>query len=126
MNATQNITTENLEQFSGTTSYRWSDFKALKMTDGVQFLQDNGAGWLITAIASYQPKLNHDNNGSLDFQVWQLSKIEEDGKTYWKLICQADAGEPLLVEQVIEYSDFPLLNIKLFVCDNVLMLPSEY
>ena len=39
---------------------------------------------------------------------------------------QEDSDQPVLVRQEIEYSDFPLDKIELWLIDGVLLLKSEY
>ena len=56
-------------------------------------------------------------------QFWEL---EVDGSQAVAR-CRRDSGIPPCVEQKIEYTDFPLADgIKLWVADNILMLPNEY
>lgn len=125
----KDITQAKLDSFYGTETYRWSDFKKLKLTDGAQFLQDNGAAWLIGAIESWQH--NSDMTSlpkDIEFQVWELIVIRNIGDRSGTAIltCHEDAGEPTLVKQEISYTDFPLDSIKLYVQNGVLLLPSEY
>ena len=108
----------DLQQFIGTENY-YQNFTGLLYTDGVKYLADNaGAHWLIDLIGSYQPKLK-----KYSFQLWAIDK-KDDGSA--GIYCQEDIGEPLLVKQEIEWTDFPLKEYKLYCVDNVLMLPSEY
>ena len=43
-----------------------------------------------------------------------------------RLACFDDLPGRKIIEQEIGYTDFPLDDIKLYVCDGVLMLPGEY
>ncbi len=52
----------------------------------------------------------------IDFQTPDSEKI---------IMSQKEGVKPPVIQQ-IEYTDFPLPEIRLYVCDNVLMLPSEY
>jgi hypothetical protein len=100
-------------QFSGS-EYYYKHFTGLLYTDGVQYLAETfGAYWLIDAIASYARKE--------PFQLWELA-VHENSAT---LTCREDSGLRPVVTQEIEYTDFPE-NIKLYVSNNVLMLPREY
>jgi len=104
-----------LNQCIGTTQYFIHWTRILKYTDGIKFLADNaGAYWLIDAIASYQRKE--------PFQLWEL-KVK-DSKAV--LTMKEDTNEPILVEQEISYTDFPLKEITLYLIDGVLLLTSEY
>ena len=119
------FTESDLSNFYGTEHWyrHWTGL--LVYTDGIHYLVEHGAAWLVDAVASYQtePKLN---KGMLaDFQIWEL-KVK-DSKAV--LTCRADSGKKPVVTQEIEYTDFPLSEIKLYVENGgdakVLMLPSE-
>jgi hypothetical protein len=108
-----------LRQFSGSdTVYRhWS--QRLVYTEGVLFLAENsGSFWLIDAVASHQPTVVNE-----EFQLWTLDV--DLTKHTAVLECRADSGLPALVRQEIEFTDFPLATIKLYVENGVLMLPNE-
>ena len=63
----------------------------------------------------------------LDIQFWKLAV---DGDKSATLTAVADSGEPPLIRQAIEFTDFPLAEIDLYcVFDgthSTLTLPSEY
>jgi hypothetical protein len=105
--------------------YRHSFCRNFVYTDGIKVLAENaGAYWLIDAIASHQKTAQK----KLDwFQLWELTKQPNNT---WLLTCRADTGETPVVSQEIEYSDFPLNSIKLYVEGSgdryVLLLPSEH
>jgi len=110
---------DELLGFTGSTIvYRhWSKF--FVYTEGTKYLAEQaGAYWLIDAIASYQPQFQ-----SVSFQVWDL--LVQDNKQA-VLTMQEDEGEPVLVRQPIQYTDFALNTVRLFVVNKVLMLPGEY
>ena len=94
----------------------------LLVTPGVKELaDDHGAYWLIDAIASHQTaKLDQQCDG---FQLWELTVQDDASAT---LTCRRDKNEPAAVEQAIPFTDYPRKHLKLYVCDNVLMLPEEY
>ena len=110
----------DLAQFTGTENY-YKHLFGLQYTDGIKFMAEKaGAYWLIDAIASYQRKVM--NNPRLrEFQLWQLVIVDNMAI----LTCRADSGLPAVISQMIEYTDFPF-DIDLYVCNNVLLLPSEY
>ena len=105
-------------------------------TDGVKHIMDNGgshgAYWLIDAILSYQKKLlNHTDSRLHDMQFWKLT-VNADKSCV--LTCEADSGEKPVVKQNIEYTDFDLPEIKIWVeagsidgenTAMIVMLPSE-
>lgn len=127
-----NITEHALAQFSGgsTNLYRhWT--RALYHTDGVNYLAENGAGWLVDAIASHQGRkeLTRGNPMLRDFQLWTLKRLGSGAV----LTCRADSDYEPAITQEIEFTDFPLESIKLYVELGapegrpafVLMLPCE-
>lgn len=121
----------NLGGFIGTEHYYKHPF-GLYFTDGVHYLAEAaGAYWLIDAIGSYLPDLQGE-----ELQVWTLTL---DGNGGAVLVCEGadpttgDAVE--VVRQEIEYTDFPLDVIKLYLQHGtvdlvnwawILMLPNEY
>ena len=126
----------DLAQFTGTESYhRWSPlFPRMVLTDGAMFVAKNGGGhgafWLMDAIAVHQPKALK-NERLRDIQFWKLKVTEKDGRKSAVLTCRADSGEKPAITQRIEYTDFDLPEIDLWVgpVDEriyCLLLPSEY
>jgi hypothetical protein len=110
----------DLAQFTGTEHY-YRHLSGLQYTDGVKFLAESaGAYWLIDAIASYQHKVV-SNPRLREFQLWKLTVSDNVGT----LTCRADSNLPAVISQMIEYTNFPF-DIDLYVCNNVLLLPSEY
>ncbi len=125
-----------LDHFSGTDGYiRWSPlFPRMVLTDGAKFVADNGgtsgAYWLMDAIASHQPKAMKDER-LREIQFWKLTVTEKDGWKSAVLTCRADSGEKPAITQRIEYTDFDLAEIDLWVgpVDErtyCILLPSEY
>ena len=112
----------DLAQFCGTENWckHWTG--RLTFTDGVKFLAEKaGAFWLIDLVASYQTaRLRQE-----EFQVWILT-VDRERTPMAVATCQADTNAPVLVRQPIDYTDFPLPSIKLWLVGGVLMLPNEY
>ena len=116
---------EELKMFHGTSQYHKHLFPGkspIILTDGCKYVRDEcKAYWLFDAILSYQcEKILRDIN----FQVWELKRLKMD--LTWQLTCREDTGLKPLIRQSIEFSDFPLDYIKIWVIDNVALLPSEY
>ena len=116
---------QELRQFTGTEDYtRWSAlFRNFVLTDGALYLAENaGAFWLMDAIASHLG--SYKNEG---FVVAHLCMIGSTGK--WSLLLE-DGNDNTLAEQTIEFSDFPLEEITLYVIQQddlwVILLTSEY
>ncbi len=117
------ITQSALDQFIGTSQHHNHWLKRFRYTDGIKYLVDNAdALWLLDAIASYQPDLLKDLMLQ-EFQLWKLT-VNVEAKTA-KLICERDTDD-VVVTQDIEYTDFPLPEIQLFLIEKVLLLPSEH
>ena len=125
-----------LAQFTGTECYhRWSPlFPRMVLTDGAKFVADNGgkhgAYWLADAIASHQPRALK-NERLREIQFWKLTVKEKNGRKSAILTCRVDSGEEPAITQRIDYTDFDLPEIDLWVGpvdENrfVLLLPSEY
>lgn len=107
---------KELDMFTGTENYykHWAGFGVY--TDGVLYLAEKAnAYWLLDAIFSYRRKES--------FQLWEL-KVNKDKSCI--LTMKEDSDSPILVKQEIEWTDFPLDYIKLYLIDGVLLLPSEY
>ena len=117
---------EMLVQATGTEQY-WRAFPnndKFLFTDGVKLMAEMcGAFWLITAVFSWQSKAKIRNE---PFQVWILRFIDKEKGGKSLLICE-DGNKKELTRQEIEFTDFPLPEgIKLYLIDNILLLPSEY
>jgi hypothetical protein len=114
------LTSADLDQFTGTENHYKHWTGRILYTDGVKYLADTAeAHWLLDAIASYQylPRVKKE-----PFQLWVL-KIKDESAV---LTMQSDSDKKPIVTQKIEFTDFPLAEIKLYVCNGVILLPSEY
>jgi hypothetical protein len=123
------VTKHSLDQFTGSENMFMHWTRRMVYTDGCKFLCDNGAAWLIDAIASYQDEWVITKNENLKyFQLWLLEV--SDGTA--KLTCHEDSGEPAVISQEISLTDFPF-SLKLYVERGfvagkeimVCMIPSE-
>src|SRR5659263_317285 len=115
----------NLSQFHGTTQYQKHLFPGkspLLLTDGCKYIRDDlQSNWLFDAILIYQCEKVLKG---VNFQIWELKHLMKD--LTWLLTCREDVGRKPLISQSIEFSDFPLDYIKIWVIDKVAILPSEY
>ena len=108
-----------LLQFTGAENYYPSSFGTLNLTDGAHYLRERaGCYWLIDIIESYQPQLKGE-----EFQIWGI--IVNDDKSAI-VYCKRDCDQPSLIEQHIEYTDFPLKQYELYCTNGVILLKSEY
>ena len=114
-----------LREFRGTEKYYKHLFPGkspILLTDGCNFIRERMNAFLIfDAILSYQCEkiLIHVN-----FQIWELRQSKKD--LSWLLTCREDSDKKPLITQTIEFSDFPIPEIKIWVIDKVALLPSEY
>lgn len=120
---------QDLRQFTGTEGYtRWSPlFRNFVLTDGAKYLAENaGAYWLMDAVATHVGAYRNE-----PFVVAKLARYK--AKWMLELTDGNDDSEPFAT-QLIEYSDFPLDEIELYVIPQevesgsvwVILLPSEY
>lgn len=107
-----------LAHFIGTERYHRSTFGKLHLTDGVFYIYQNGAAWLVDLIESYQ----RGKVQNTPFQMWELQKTG----TMAVITMKEDSNEPVMVKQEIPYTDFPIDYFKLYVIDGVCLLTSEY
>ncbi|MDJ0508973.1 MAG: hypothetical protein QNJ64_06940 [Crocosphaera sp.] len=118
--STSTLTASELGCFIGSQKVFKHCLGLLQYTEGVQYMAEKGeAYWLIDAIASYQI---HDHVRNEDIQFWKLTVNENQTAT---LICERDTDD-VVVTQNIEFTDFPLSEITLYLANQTLMLPSEY
>jgi hypothetical protein len=119
-----------LANFYGTENWhRFSPlFRKHLLTDGVKWLADNAnCYWLMDAICSYHSKCMKDPKGMLqNIQFWTL-KVDGNKAT---LTCERDTDDVAIIQK-IEYTDFPLPEIKLYVQPMgdghfCILLPSEH
>jgi len=119
----QPLTEADLAQFTGTSTY-YQHSLGVQYTDGVYYLAERGgAYWLIDAIASWQidPRVNRDPMLQ-QIQFWKLT-VNDDQSAL--LVCERDEGD-VAVSQDIPFTDFPLKEVKLYLQNGVVLLPSEY
>lgn len=119
----------DLSGFYGTETYhRFNLFcPNLLLTDGAKFVADNGeAYWLMDAIASHQPTAMQYPMLQ-EYQFWNL-KVRPDKTCI--LTCREDSDREPVITQEIEYTDFELPEIDLWVGPiggnkRTICLPSE-
>jgi len=122
------LNASDLGLFSGTERwYKHAIARNVTYTDGARHVAVAGeAYWLLDeiALAQSRPKLRGE-----DFQVWKLTR---DGNGDGATLAADDGDGHVLHTKRIELTDFPLPEIKLYVCTGgpgntmVIMLPSEY
>jgi hypothetical protein len=119
---TEKLSKSDLAEFTGTEKwYRHTLVQNFLYTDGVKYVAEKaGAYWLIDEIAFQQA---HPLVKREEFQVWTLNvDLEQSTAT---LTCDNGNYQIVFTKQ-ISYTDFPMEEIKIYVADNVILLPSEY
>ena len=115
----------SLRQFTGSENFHKHLFPGkspIILSDGCDFVRTRmKAYWLFDAILSYQCEMVLKD---VNFQVWELRQLRKD--LSWILTCRQDSDKKPLISQAIEFSDFPIEEIKIWVIDKVALLPSEY
>jgi len=105
----------------------WS--KALIYTEGVKLLVElTDAYWLLDVVASYQGKKLAEAV-KRGFQIWLLRVDLVEQTALITCVGSNEHGTEVLVEQALEYTDFPLDRIELWVELGerlTLQLPSEH
>ena len=119
MKSTQNFQSE-LSQFIGTEKFYRITSRHL-LTDGTKYLAEQAkCFWLMDAIASHLPKYFADYVCVANLFVKDSSAV----------LTIDDGNGNVYARQMIEYTDFPLNEIKLYCSFDgeywVVMLPSEY
>ncbi|MBE7380478.1 MAG: hypothetical protein F6J95_003575 [Leptolyngbya sp. SIO1E4] len=120
-----------LAQFTGTETwyrYRFGQETLAYYTDGVKYLTNNAeCYWLLMEIVSAQVEANVHKE---PFQTWELLVDENRRAT---LTCE-DGNRVSVFTKVIQFTDFPLEEIKLWVeygeiegaNKPIVLLPSEH
>ena len=116
------LTKAALRQFIGTEHwYRHWALRHILYTDGAKYVAEiAGAYWLLDEIALTQRFL--PAVAAETFQLWKLT-VKDDRTAL--LVCEDGNGRQLYA-QAIDYTDFPLPEIKLYFINGVILLPSEY
>ena len=117
----------DLAQFTGTEHwYKHPLVQDVTYTDGAKYLAEQAqAYWLIDKIATSQ-MLKHLRKES--FQAWSLTV---DLDSHSAVLEASDGGKngnaaKTIYREKISFTDFPLEQVRLWVSDNVILLPSEY
>jgi hypothetical protein len=116
------LTKADLDQFTGTEHwYRHPLACNVLYTDGARYVaQAGGAYWLLDEIALTQQFIAAV--AAEGFQLWKLT-LRDDHSAL--LACEDGNGREVF-SKAIEYTDFPLPEIKLYFTNGVILLPSEY
>jgi hypothetical protein len=92
----------------------------LSYTEGIKMLATEAkAYWLLDVICSYQPVLRKKARLA-DFHFWT---VKHTGQGCY-VICWEDTEKEVL-RQYVPYTDFPQVDVKIYVEGGVMLLPSE-
>lgn len=120
------ITQEALSHFYGTSCYHGCTplARGLKCTDGVHFLEQNGAAWLVDKIAilcTHEMKVRTELEEG-GFLVAKLVKKEGGAATF----TIEDGDMESIYSENISFTDIGVDEVKIFITGGVIMLSSEY
>jgi len=115
------LTKANLAYFTGSEQwYRHGLARNVLYTEGAQFVAEHGeAYWLIDEIAFGQAE---PAVAAVEFQVWRLA-VNPDQTAI--LTCD-DGNNRVVFTKQIEYTDFPLTEIRFYFTNSTILLPNEY
>jgi hypothetical protein len=125
--STPTLTRESLAQFTnGSENIYLHPLLKFRYTDGVKHVVDaGGANWLVTIIGSlYRHPEDTPQLQNMPHQYWTL-KVHEDRSATLTCGDGNDDSTPVYTHQ-IDYTDFPLNELQLWLMDGTLLLPSEY
>lgn len=114
-----------LKHFRGTTEYNkhlYPGHSPIYLTDGCMFLREEcNAYWLFDQILKAQsiPKVK-----AASFQKWFFAQVK--GDLSWKLTCTNTDDNRVIWSRKLDFFDFPLQRIEIWLIDKVALLPSEY
>ena len=116
----------SLRQFTGSSTFtKFSPlFPNVVLTEGAEYLADEcGAYWLMDMIASHLPSLPLE-------EYWAIAILTVDGGKALFTLADDSPATKVYAMQGIDYTDFPLDEIKLYVSYDgefwYVMLCSEY
>ena len=122
MNEGKKLDSAILAQFTGSeTSHQFSPRRDVLMTEGVKYVVETaGVYWLLNAITIanvYEEAVRKE-----EFQHWILT-VGKDASG--QLICDNGNGN-IVYKHDLDYTDFPEPGIRLYFCNGIILLPSEY
>ncbi len=93
----------------------------LLITDGVLEVSENEqCYWFLDIIASYQSGMNDEQK---EFQHWKLQRVTETDSF---IVTCDDGNDNIFITQDVVYSDIQGDELRYYLADGVILLPSEY
>lgn len=123
-----NLVSKNLDQFYGSETTWIDPFLCLRYTEGIKYIRQNGASWLVELISSLQQSLHRElKPENYESQLWYLKKSGASSAT----LVLEDGNENKLFSREVRFTDFPLENFtdgkfSVWLMGGVMLLPSEY
>ena len=117
----------NLSCYYGTERYynMGKLFNNILITDGVKYVAENGYSWFITDVASVIVA-NRKIKEYLQRDYFLSITLKVDAERHEADLIITDGNDNTLYKQHYSYTDAEVEELKLFYCDGVLMLSSEY
>jgi hypothetical protein len=116
---------KRLKKFCGTTRYYkhlYPGRSPILLTEGCQYVRDElNAYWLFDTILKYQEELLKQD---INYQIWELQRLKKD--LSWLLTCKELPDVKPIIRHPIEFYDFPMDYIRIWIIGGVALLPSEY
>lgn len=125
------LSEKSLRKFIGSENLFYDKmFPRIKYTEGVKYVRDNGANWLVVLIMSLQPHL-YGHDLLTNRQFWTLRKgTELDPGLPDAVLTLSSVTEGVDFSHNIIATDFPFErfeeDFKIWLFDNVMLLPREY
>jgi hypothetical protein len=121
MTKTPKLSESDLNQFTGSEHwYRHPLNRSILFTDGAKHIADEGgAYWLLDCIALAQ--LTEKRVAAEEFQAWKLAVRPDRTAT---LTCE-DGNYNVVYRQELEFTDFPVPEVILWLENQTIYLPSE-
>ena len=121
MEKTEQEIKNELSQNTGTTQHFQIPFSHYVYTDGVEnLIRLCKCWWLIS-------DLGIEINTKKELQKpFLLLKIEVNNKKEGIVTLREDSNKKPIFEKKYNYTDFPLKEYEIYICDNVFLLKSEY
>ena len=117
---------DQLQGFCGSTTCFKIPLVKARYTEGVKYLAEQAqCHWLVTDTAVVCKSLKNKSNFIVILFKRNSTSVQERTRKEAK-ITYADGNGIILLEQEYEYTDFPLVELRLFFVDDMLMLPNEY
>lgn len=93
----------------------------INVTDGaIGFAEENSCYWFLDVVCSHQLNVRVRME---EFQVWKL--VKDATGSGCEVICE-DGNDNVVITQKIPFTDFAEPTATVWLCNNVIMLPTEY